>query len=655
MRRILAAAAGAGAAVIVTVASAAGILRGPGAWILLLLAVLAVPTSSSLSRRIAVNFLILIGIVPILWWLPWQIDGSGRAGAICGVVVGAVLCLLLWSPVSRAAVIPRWCLTDLIVAALAPVSAAIYAPFFITQQGAGAVAMLTRGTGGDNLSHFDIFEMIRRTGLALSWSAPAGVDSNYALASYPQHFHTLAVFGAELWGGSGVGTVDREAGLYGVGLVFALSMGMVAVVAGLVSLPSLRRRPILAMIAATVIVSSIMLGLGATLLSYGFPNFLLGVCVTATVLLLIGSPRPMNVTVLVAVSAAVITVAHTWSLLAPLVGLGLLIAMARLPWRSYRGRWSWAIVPTVVAAATAASCLYAVVLVFRATGGVAASSGALEVPGDIPPNPLLLTLACVLAVAATGTWLLRRSRGRGFRGVAWTLGLAASLFAVAGLVMSVALIDLQLQHRPQLGYYQYKFLDAVLLVSVVLGVAVVTFLVPRTTRLTDRIRPAFRVVLGGGISLIVILLAGVPVATSGPTSGFAIPAALYRDGLNTSRQTYVLPAEDLTAAATVMATHPCFRPIFIADFRPDLPLDLENTRAMALSGTWTQDTQEIDLVLRAARTTTTQQPRLGHLVESLLDDHPERCVVISPTARGTLSADARQRFEGRLLSWDAAG
>ena len=649
-RRALAIASGGTVAVLVTVLSLSQVLRGPAAWVLCILAVLALPSSRSLSRRIALNLAIVAGVVPILWWTPWPADGAARSGVVCGILVGAVVCLAVWSPRTRALLPPRLRAVDAILPVVVVICGAIFAPFFAVTSGPISVAMLTQVTGGDAIGHFHVFEMIRRTGQAIVWSSPVGSSSTFAYSFYPEHFHSLAVFAAQLWGGAGVGSIDHESGLYGIGMSFAVSLGFLALVAAVISLRSLQRAPVLAVPAAAAVVSMMMLGFGVTLLGYGFPNFVFGISATGLGLLLAMDRRPTRLVPLIAIGATLVAAAHSWALLAPLAGIAFAFAVVRLPWRRLRARPRRAIAPVTVVLATGLATGYALVLVVLATG--VAGSGTLELTGAVPTNPVLVTFACLVVLIVLGTILVLRARRRRAPSDDAIVGAVVVAFGLTAAALALGLIAVQLGQLSELRYYAYKLLDGVILLAGTVGVAALASFAAPLARRTPRSSTLVRTAVAGVVSLAFVLVPGVTGAPVSEFSSFVLPAATYTEGVDAVRSIDPRPTEDLIAAATVMSSHPCGRPFYLAAVDRPVALALENTRAMALSGTWTSDSQPISERLNAAATA---KDSADQLLARLLGGHPGRCAVLAPGQRAALSPSTVERFDARLLSWDAAG
>lgn len=631
----------------VTLMTEAGVVSGPAAWALLAIILVVVPSARPLSRRLALNIAILLGVAPILWWPPWPFASGGRAGFVLGVLLAVVALLATWSRHTRHLLLPQPRLVDALPFAVAAGAAAVLSPYLRFRDGTAAVAMLVQGTGPDNVAHFDIFEMVRRTQIATWWAPPPGSESVFAYTTYPQQFHVLAVFGAELWGGSAVGSVDDEAGLYSLGTLFTLALVWSALIAALIALPALRRHSVLALPSAAAVSSVLVLGFGATILGYGFANFVLGVGATSLGMILAATSRPRTV-VLAAVASTMVVAAHTWTLFAPLAAVALLVVLLRLPWSSWRRSPQSALPAILVVIGAGAASVYALVLALLTTASAGSVANALATSGAVPRNPVALTFALVLGLALLGAVLLRRvPRRRWLRDHGSSLGLVSVLLAVVVTVVASALILVQLRTVGGLDYYQHKFLDGVLLICVVVGIAGVATLISPSIRSSRRGKPLIAV----GTSMVVILASGLPVAPHPAFREFLLPATAFRSALNQAATSNAVQTQNLIDAAATLATWPCERPIYFAGLPGDLDPDVASQWAMALSATWTLDSGEINSYLFSFRDQVDTGESDAEIIRGVLSDGDGRCLVVAPQVLSRLSVETLDRYGDRLFSW----
>ncbi|MDT7707729.1 MAG: hypothetical protein QOG20_3336, partial [Pseudonocardiales bacterium] len=78
------------AAVVVLVGRRAGVLEGTAGLLVGVLLVLLVPTSRDLCRRILLAGCLLLGWVPLLWWVPLPVGTTGRVAIGLAVLAAAV-------------------------------------------------------------------------------------------------------------------------------------------------------------------------------------------------------------------------------------------------------------------------------------------------------------------------------------------------------------------------------------------------------------------------------------------------------------------------------------------------------------------------------------------------------------------------------------
>src|SRR3954451_2971391 len=191
-----------------------GILTGPSAGLLLLVILVAVPSSPYLSRRLALNGSLLLGWTPVLWWVDWPVTvnhgGVVLAFGTTALVVHGVRSNV--GPTVARRLVPTCRPADILIplsglAALLVVSRLAFAH--------SAPRVLTILLGGfDNAAHFGMFLMLRtqRATLDALGSAPDG--SRWTYASYPQGFHAVVATVADLLAPR-VGSGSHELMTYG--------------------------------------------------------------------------------------------------------------------------------------------------------------------------------------------------------------------------------------------------------------------------------------------------------------------------------------------------------------------------------------------------------------------------------------------------------
>jgi hypothetical protein len=657
-RVLVAVAVGVVVATLVAVASGVGLIRGPVGLVLLVGAWVFVPSAATLSRRLALNGAVALGVVPVLWWVKWPlVFGVGHSALLLSALLGFIAFLLVWSPRHRRGILPRVSWADLIPVGGAIFSIWYFLPFVRVHSGTGSVAMLINGWGNDNVGHFEMFSMIRRTlvtGLGWGDSVPG---SPYAYTNYPQHFHVLVAFAAELLHGPSLGTVDTEIGLYGLGTGVVLSIAVVTLLAAIASCRPLRRHPGIALIAGAGVVSFALLGMGSDAISYGFPGFLLAILGTLIACVIgLGEVRTGRSTLL-AVAAMLVLVAHTWSLLAPLAFVPFVFALLRYPWPENRRNPRALIVPGLIVAFALAGVGYAGLLVYLATYTVGSMASVLTIGGGFPQVSVLLEAVIagsVIGVAAGWasrlpfTRLRAASRAPHSRIDMHVVALIAAVIVV-GSTEALGLVVIQLRQSPSLSYYQLKFIYGITIVFGVLALVLVGSWIARSRQ--SRPGPSIRWLEGLSVG---VLVAAVLASSSyvgqplGEPLSFTPPGVRLRTALQVSVNSSPAMTSRILDAATIMQSRPCARPVYVALLPDDLPADQSNQWAMSFSGNWTQSAAPINTLLFETQSDT---PKVDatRLVDNLLAADDTRCVIVAPQVKKTIDTSAIEKFRGRII------
>ena len=636
-------------AVLVLLAEATGVLRGPLSVVVMVVLLIALPTAKEFSHRLAMNGTILLGAIPMLWWMPWLVGGPSHFGVITAVAAGILAGVILRSAPARRRLLPTFSLPDLVPAVAGAFSIWFFWPFGAFRDGLGGLAMLMQGFGHDNVAHFDMVQMIRQTATtgALWPASPDG--SEFAYVNYPQHFQVLAAMISEGWAGPAT-SAGSDVWLYGFATGIALTIALVTVVAAITLIPGLRRRAGLQLVIAAVIGYIAFVGLGGSSLNSGFPNYLLSILGVVLATVLGHGVRHPRIGDVVASASAVILVAHTWILLMPIALVAYVAVVWRLPWRAASRRQIMAVAAASVA--LLAAIAFGGVLVLRATEASGSAAAALSTPGGTPSVPLSFGVGFGVLGMLVGIAVILLARPRGVWGILKEPSTGVVLaIAVAGLEAS-ALIYIQVQQTGALSYFQNKFIYAIAILFLIEVVILACAIVGSTKfRLTGWwARGATTVFLAAG--LVVIL--GFSGTVSGKTESQAIryfPGFAFRNNLGEQALAPDEATIRLGEAAQIMATRPCARPLYIAALLTDKKIEAPNSWAMSLSSTWTEAASGINTYLWG-------HPILGDVVatadviEELLSEDPQRCVVISPEARELLPAPQLDRDGDRILSWD---
>lgn len=453
---------------------AVGLLDGYLAVGVMLFALLLLPTSAVLSRRVLLVGSILVGSSPLLWLVSVPTAGLGRSVVATALVVGG---LSAWAAVDPRArlrrLVPTVRAVDVVPLVAAAGAAFLAAPWLRASGPSSALGMLQ--AGWDNSAHYSMVHMIRLLGRTYDGTAPLPGAEGLKFADYPQGMHAFVATLVELMVGEGPGSTGAEIVAFDRALGIVVVVAVVLSAAAVCSVPRLRRHPGIALVASATVVAVVALGPGAVLVSGGFFNFYLAVALcTAAVAVATTMPRVVMPLHMGALLATLVGVTYGWVVLLALAlpaALVVLVPLRRSRLRASRRQWAVAGVLVVVAlwaAARAASVLSAL-----------DASDVLVIDGGIPPVSLsLVSVATVLAVAGCLLWAWQPGRagraGLAHRARWWTRQEAwLALVPVSGATVAVAMAVLQLSTADHLSYYFWKFAYGLLLVSV--AVAAVAF------------------------------------------------------------------------------------------------------------------------------------------------------------------------------------
>ena len=161
-----------GAAVFVSVLGLqlAGVLSG---WLLIgtgVVAALAIPTSRETSRRVFFVACIALGWAPLAWWLPFELGGVSRFGVMVAAIMAIVSALVAGRYVRARSLVPRFRSADGLTLAAAGFTTWMVLPL-LTVSG-GEAALRTLRLGWDYAAHFNMAEMVRRTGSMVELASP---------------------------------------------------------------------------------------------------------------------------------------------------------------------------------------------------------------------------------------------------------------------------------------------------------------------------------------------------------------------------------------------------------------------------------------------------------------------------------------------------
>lgn len=466
------------------------------------LLVLAIPTSAQLSRRILLAGCLFFGWVPILYWVDLPVGELGRST----LLLAAIAALLVgWIAAGRdpgrrlRRLVPRLQAVDGLPLLAVVAAGAVLWKWIQAKSGVAALAIMI--PGWDHSAHYAMTHSIRLHGVTTQGlAATAGQGSPFD--GYPQSFHAAVAAVMELLASAAPGTAESEISLYtqAVGLILVAAVGMLT--AGLCALPSLRRRPALALPLVALVASAFILGPGGSALQDGFPNLLLATALVAAIpLLTVSLGRLFSPLHLAALGGAVVGIAHGWAPLLLLAAPGVLVAL--VPWRARRWQTTRRamLLSALVVAATALCVAWAAIIL------IGIPLAALAAPGGVSAPALGLaiffTFGCLgscLLIGQSGPHLRKGLPGPTTR-TAW---LAAT--PIVGLVGAAALGGYQLATVDEVSYYFWKFIAALGLVCiVVLSIGLAVLVGNRARHPVRRIRTA---IAAGALSVAVTQLFG---------------------------------------------------------------------------------------------------------------------------------------------------
>lgn len=649
------------AAALVLVACGIGLMRGSLAILALGALWVVIPSARTLSRRLALNGAIALGGLPVLWWIKWpQFGEIGHVAVVLAALSGVAIFRLVRSAPARHTLLPRISRRDLIPVGAAAAAGWFFLPFLKVHSGIGSIAQLINGFGNDNVAHFNMYSMIRRNGVeGLAWAPPPD-GSAFAYTSYPQHFHALVAFAAELWHGPSIGTVDVETGLYGLGTAIVLSSAFVTVVATITSARPLKGHPGIALVVSAGAFSVLLLGLGSDSLRFGFPGFLLAVLGAVACCIVAAGKRTTGILTLLAAALLLVLVAHSWSLLTPLPGTAFVFASLRLPWARYRARLVSAVPAVLILLFATGGVIYAAVLVFLATKSVGSAESvlAIGVPFAIVSVTFPAAIVCAI-LAISASWISRSPLGRSRIHVKpsnqWIVktntSLVFSSVAVVASIETAALIAVQLRESPALSYYQYKFIYGATMILAILLMTLAGAWATRRRAVPKRVLNRVLAALCVGIlALGLTTYSGVAKVPSPALVAMKAPGVTFRDDLMIAAASADSSTNRLMRAATIMQSWPCDRPVYVAGVAGDLPNEQANQWAMSFSGTWTGLAGPINTFMFELHATPTKDSA-SYIVNALLSQSKARCVILAPQAKVEVNPTVMQRFGDRILSW----
>lgn len=636
------------AAAAVAVGRRSGLLDGVAGLVLAVVLLGALPVSRELSRRIVLVGVIVLGWVPVLWWLHLPVGDWGRvtiglsalaAGLASWVVAGA-------SPAARLRrLVPRAGVTDLLPFGAAGVMAVIVARWSFGTTSVGALATLSRGW--DNSAHFFMTSTIRRTGAVLARLGDAPGGEEWAYRNYPQGFHTVSATIIELLHGPDLGTPESELVGYLNSLAIVSVVAVLVVVAGLTALPRLRTRFWTALPLAVFLAAVVVLGPGGSAMPDGFPNFVIALALTAVApMLVVMLVRLHSPTVLLALGGVAVGIAHTWVLLLVLL-VPVVVAMS-LPWR--RTRWhgtrrQWLVTGTI-AAATLGGVGYAGSLVAsESVDDVLSAVGGIQAP----PGAQVAFFAGAAVAASIMAWSVlrvRRVRPPAALRVA-VMGAAPLLGGAAAIAIAVVQIDATggLTATSSVGhvsYYFFKFEIGLVVLSAAVLVTAVAVAAPYVASARTSRSAALGAVC---LSLATTQVFGLTVPHL-VDAGIGSPAPALPRQQDWAAASNTQPAEVLALLAAARAYDPALgRAMYVTPMAESGLVGISAAQwYYALTGTWTAEGNAATLALL-------DEDTIADAALAVLGAEPGTNVVVRPEAYDeVVELAARHGWDGRVTT-----
>jgi len=454
------------AAALTVVLRLVGVIVGPIAVVVAIIAIVFLPGPDYWADRFLVAAAALFGWLPVLGWVP----KLGRSVDVEGILVAAAVGVAVAHQVGarrtrsheRRRIVPAEALA---LAVGAGVTLWWAIPFW-RQTVAGRLRLLL--PGWDNPTHLSFLSLNIKLGsfVTVQPDAPSGLK--YDAWEYPQGWHQTWAQLVRLWYRHPPSDARSLVNIYTVALV--LTAG-VAVTLGCVAIARLVRANAFAALAPMSVVAQVFaVGVLSMTVWFGFPNFALPVIAVAIVPSILARPTMRPPATFFVVSGLVLVCAYNWWPLALFAMPSLLVATLRL-WndaRETRRRPFVAVAVIFAAFATAAPIVMTLGL----------GTTHLLINGGIPTMPWWLFVASTFAFIAA---IVTRQVVTGDKLTTFLFGIPA-LFGGLGVV---GVYWYEVASHGYVSYYGEKLADAVTAVCLV-GLAL--FVADALARYTPQLR-----------------------------------------------------------------------------------------------------------------------------------------------------------------------
>lgn len=605
------------------------------------LGLILLPTSQDLTSRIAINGVLMLGLLPILWWgtASFNISRVFHTSSIASFLIISITVFFVSKQIlSRSRWLPHSKPSDLLLAAAALFMVWLYLPFI---NGASSSSALLQSMGGDIVAHFTMVIKTIETGVSGSGWGIAPDETPFVYVNYPQHFHTTAAYFGQSFSRTSEEIIESNSSAFMAGLAITIIFS-VLILASL-SLNILREKKGFFLPGLLIIgsVAAISAGFGASNIQSGFPNFVLAAVGVLYSFFLAIQAKPVKSIEVIASASAVVLVINCWFLLSP-IALGLLVISL---WRyqlnkSYvliekRSTWATSILLVFLGYA------WSIHLISAASSGIGGPINVLSVPGGTPSMPLRQVIGISFLVLSIGIFLLTqktkfvhsdtRVPAFGFIGL-----VSFSLCLLFGLVA------FQRLQGASTSYYQQKLANGIYLVmtvALVAAIVIVCDLYWEKFQVSNRqTRWAIYLTCWLGTFL---ALSSVP--------GF-ITGLEMRVGVATEASRSSEASERLISASGLLGELPCEVPVYLALQGGDPPADISNQWGHAMSGTWTESSGPVNYYLWSQSLSWDFENKSG-IINDFLAEFPKTCVIVSPEVFESYQTGNTASNFARVLTW----
>ena len=365
-----------------------GVVVGPFAVVVAIVAIVFLPGPDYWADRFLVAAAALFGWLPVLGWVPKLGNHVDVEGILLAAAVGVAVAHQVGARRSRSHDRRRIVPAEALAVAVGAGVALWWAIPFWRQSVAGRLRLLL--PGWDNPTHLSFLALNIKLGsfVTVQPHAPSGLK--YDASEYPQGWHQMWAQFVRLWYRHPPSDARSLVNIYTVAIVVTSG---IAVTLGCVAIARLvREHALAALVPMSVVAQLLAVGVLSMTVWFGFPNFALPVMAVAVMPSILLRPTMRPPATFFVVSGLVLVCAYSWWPLALFAMPSLAVATLRL-WNhaGTTGRRPWAAGAIVAAAA-------ATIAPIVETLGLGTSH--LLINGGIPTMPWWLFVASTLMFIA---------------------------------------------------------------------------------------------------------------------------------------------------------------------------------------------------------------------------------------------------------------